>query len=101
MLVVLLSCPTLAAHSFDLAESASSANLRCYTALQDDEALLLYAVVRGMRLSRILEVGGLDGYSARNFLQAMEPTQGMVYTVGCEYRRGTFSLCSTYGSGRH
>ncbi len=50
--------------------------------MQDDEALLLYSVVRGMRLSRVLEIGGLSGYSAKNFLQAMEPMQGVVYTVG-------------------
>ena len=41
--------------------------------VQDDEALFLYAVVRVMRLRRILEVGGLGGYSARNFLEATGP----------------------------
>lgn len=40
--------------------------------IQDDEALFLYSIVRGCRLSYILEIGGLDGYSARNFLQAMD-----------------------------
>lgn len=44
--------------------------------LQDDEALLLYSIVRGLRFSSVLEIGGLRGYSARNFLQAMHPTQG-------------------------
>lgn len=39
--------------------------------IQDDEALFLYALVRGMRMERILEIGGLGGYSARNFLAAM------------------------------
>lgn len=48
--------------------------------IQDDEALFLFALVRGMRLRRILEVGGLNGYSARNFLEAMGP-EGMLYTV--------------------
>ena len=49
--------------------------------IDDDEALLLYAVVRGLRMSRVLEIGGLSGYSAKNFLQAMTPTKGVVYTV--------------------
>jgi len=40
--------------------------------IQDDEALFLYSIVRGCRLSRILEIGGLDGYSAMNFLKAMD-----------------------------
>lgn len=34
--------------------------------IQDDEALLLYAFVKTMRMKRILEIGGLDGHSARN-----------------------------------
>ena len=48
--------------------------------IQDDEALFLFALVRGMRLRRVLEIGGLDGYSAANFLKAVGP-HGMVYTV--------------------
>ena len=48
--------------------------------IQDDEALLLFAMIRVMRLKRILELGGLGGYSARNFLAAVGPG-GMVYTV--------------------
>lgn len=31
--------------------------------------LLLYAVVRGMRMRTVVEIGGLSGYSALNFLQ--------------------------------
>ncbi len=27
--------------------------------IQDDEALLLYSIVKGMRLNRVLEIGGL------------------------------------------
>jgi predicted O-methyltransferase YrrM len=48
--------------------------------IQDDEALLLYSVVKTMRMKRILEVGGLDGYSARNFLKAMDE-RGTLHTV--------------------
>ncbi len=48
--------------------------------IQDDEALFLYAIIRGMRLKRVLEVGGLNGYSATNFVKAVEE-DGMVYTI--------------------
>lgn len=48
--------------------------------VQDDEALFLFALIRCMRLRRVLEIGGLDGYSAANFLQAIGP-MGMLYTV--------------------
>ena len=47
--------------------------------IQDDEALLLFALIRVMRLRTILEVGGLGGYSARNFLKAVG-NEGVVFT---------------------
>lgn len=47
--------------------------------IQDDEALFLYALIRGMRLTTVLELGGLHGYSAQNFLRAVGPT-GAVFT---------------------
>lgn len=50
--------------------------------LQDDEALFLYSIVYGMRMSSVLEIGGLRGYSAQNFLQAMKPTQGELAWMG-------------------
>lgn len=40
--------------------------------IQDDEALFLYSIIRGSRLSRILEIGGLSGYSSTNFIEAMK-----------------------------
>lgn len=50
--------------------------------IQDDEALALYALVRTMRLRRVLEIGGLSGYSARNFLAALSwDRDTAVYTV--------------------
>lgn len=50
--------------------------------VQDDEALLLYAAVRTMRVRRVLEIGGLSGYSARNFVRAMAwERKAEVYTV--------------------
>ena len=49
--------------------------------IQDDEALFLYSIIRGCRLERILEIGGLSGYSAKNFLQALSfTTNGILYT---------------------
>ena len=52
--------------------------------IQDDEALVLYALIKCMRLRRVFEIGGLDGYSARNFLKAVGP-EGIVYTVDYSY----------------
>ena len=49
--------------------------------IQDDEALFLYSIIRGCRLQRILEIGGLSGYSAKNFLEALQFNKnGIVYT---------------------
>jgi hypothetical protein len=49
--------------------------------IQDDEALFLYSIIRGSRLSRILEIGGLGGYSATNFLAALDYGKpGILYT---------------------
>lgn len=47
--------------------------------IQDDEALLLYACIRTMRIHNIIEIGGLSGYSAKNFSQAI--INGKIYTV--------------------
>lgn len=50
--------------------------------IQDDEALFLYSMIRTMRLATILEIGGLSGYSARNFLKATENIpNSIVYTI--------------------
>jgi hypothetical protein len=48
--------------------------------IQDDEALFLYALIRIKRSRRILEIGGLGGYSAQNFLKAVGH-EGTVFTV--------------------
>ena len=47
--------------------------------IQDDEALVLFSIIRTSRLKRIVEIGGLAGYSATNFLEAVE--DGTVYTI--------------------
>lgn len=48
--------------------------------IQDDEALLLFALCRVMCIKRVVEFGSLAGYSARNFLAAVGP-EGAVYSV--------------------
>jgi hypothetical protein len=48
--------------------------------IQDDEALFLYSIIRGKRIKNVFEIGGLQGYSAKNFLAAVGPA-GKVYTV--------------------
>jgi predicted O-methyltransferase YrrM len=50
--------------------------------LQDDEALLLFALARVNGISRVLEMGGQDGFSARNFLEAVACTsRPAVYSI--------------------
>ena len=72
----------IGAGKYDLGHLAQPGHQRVVGPIQDDEALLLYAVVRVMRIRRVLEVGGLAGYSARNFLQAMDGDDGVaMYTV--------------------
>lgn len=47
--------------------------------IQDDEALVLYAIIKALRIKTVFEIGGLSGYSAKNFLQAVGP-DGKVFT---------------------
>jgi predicted O-methyltransferase YrrM len=47
--------------------------------IQDDEALVLYSIIRAKRLKTIVEIGGLSGYSAKNFLEATNG--GTVITI--------------------
>ena len=61
-------------------------NQRVAGPIQDDEALFLYSIIRGSRLKRILEIGGLSGYSARNFLEALKfDKDGILYTCDINY----------------
>ncbi len=59
------------AAKYDLGHLNQKGHQRVAGPVQDDEALLLYALMRVVRARRVLEVGGLGGYSARNFLAAM------------------------------
>jgi predicted O-methyltransferase YrrM len=67
--------------NYDLTHLTQPENQAVAGPIQDDEALFLYSIIRGCRLSRILEIGGLNGYSAKNFLQALSFNKdGIVYT---------------------
>ena len=48
--------------------------------IQDDEALFLYSIIKGMRLKTIMEIGFGDGYSAKNFLKAVG-NDGLVISI--------------------
>jgi hypothetical protein len=48
--------------------------------IQDDEALLLFALIRVTRIKRIVEFGSTFGDSARNFIEAINGN-GTVYSV--------------------
>lgn len=48
--------------------------------IQDDEALLLFALIRVTRIKRIVEFGAYPGYSAKNFCEALNGN-GMVYSI--------------------
>lgn len=49
--------------------------------IQDDEALLLYSIIRVMRIHTVVEIGGLNGYSATNFLQSFTNSKDKLYTI--------------------
>lgn len=54
---------------YDLSHLTNGSNV-VLGPIHDDEALLLYALLRATGAKRVLELGGLGGYSARNFLAA-------------------------------
>lgn len=67
---------------YDLSHLTQSSNQVVYGPIQDDEALFLFSLIRGSCLKRILEIGGMSGYSAKNFLAATSTfEQSNVYTV--------------------
>lgn len=59
--------------TYDLAHLTQAPDQRVWGPVQDDEALLLFALCRVMRIRRVVEIGVQHGYSARNFLAAMGP----------------------------
>ena len=66
---------------YDLSHLSQPEHQNVSGPIQDDEALFIYSIIRGCRLERILEIGGLNGYSAKNFLQALSfSKKGILYT---------------------
>lgn len=58
-------------HKYKLDHLTQVDNQAVLGPIQDDEALFLFSYIRCCRLSTVLEIGGLEGYSARNFLEAI------------------------------
>jgi predicted O-methyltransferase YrrM len=66
---------------YDLSHLTQNDNQDVWGPIQDDEALFLYSIIRASRLKRIFEIGGLNGYSAQNFLKAVNfASDSVVYT---------------------
>jgi hypothetical protein len=65
---------------YNLAHLTQDDNQWVVGPIQDDEALFLYSLVRCKRIKTVFEIGGLNGYSAKNFLAAVGQ-EGTVYTV--------------------
>lgn len=65
--------------TYNLAHLTQDENQNNPGPIQDDEALLFFALIRVTRIKRVLEFGGVHGYSAKNFCEAI--FDGTVYTV--------------------
>ena len=57
---------------YDISHLTQPENQIVLGPIQDDEALFLYSLIRVKRIKCILEIGGLNGYSSKNFIKAME-----------------------------
>jgi predicted O-methyltransferase YrrM len=68
---------------YDLSHLTQPDEQAVFGPIQDDEALFLYAAIRGLRVKTVFEVGGLHGYSAENFLKAVGD-DGLVFTCDFE-----------------
>jgi predicted O-methyltransferase YrrM len=66
--------------TYDLSHLTQPPEQRVWGPVQDDEALLLFALCRVMRIRRVIEIGVQHGYSTRNFLAAVGP-QGEVVGI--------------------
>lgn len=67
-------------HKFNLSHLTQKEDEAVGGPIQDSEALLLYALIKVTLARRVVEVGGLNGYSAKNFLQAVGQ-EGAVFTI--------------------
>jgi hypothetical protein len=59
--------------TYDLSHLTQAQDQRVWGPVQDDEALLLFAMCRVLRARRVIEIGVQHGYSTRNFLAAVGP----------------------------
>lgn len=66
---------------YDLAHLTQEPDQKVTGPVQDDEALLLYALCRVMRIGLVVEIGVQNGYSTRNFLAAVRPHGGQVIGI--------------------
>ncbi len=64
---------------YNLSHLTQEDNQKVGGPIQDDEALFLYSLIKGMRIKTVFEIGGLFGYSAKNFLEAVGE-DGFVFT---------------------
>jgi predicted O-methyltransferase YrrM len=65
--------------NYDLSHLTQSKEQDVWGPVQDDEALLLFATIKVMKINTVFEIGGLNGYSATNFLKAVG-LNGKVFT---------------------
>jgi predicted O-methyltransferase YrrM len=75
-------------NKYDLSHLNQDGNQYVGGSIQDDEALLLYSLIRCSLIKRILESGAGIGYSAKNFLQATSIFEdSIVYSVDINIKR--------------
>ena len=61
-------------------EHLTQPDQKVFGPIQDDEALFLYALIKLNLIKTVFEIGGLNGYSTTNFMQAVGP-EGKVFTA--------------------
>jgi hypothetical protein len=66
--------------NYDLKHLTQNSDQCVLGPIQDDEALALYAIIKVMRIKKVVEIGAQTGYSASNFLAAVEG-DGVVLSV--------------------
>lgn len=71
-------------HKYNLNHLIQPKNQLVIGPIQDDEALLLYAIIRVCMFKNIVEIGGLNGYSAINFLSAID-NLGKLFTIDLNF----------------
>lgn len=65
---------------YDLSHLTQVQSQNVFGPIQDDEALLLYSIIKTSLFKYIVEIGALEGYSAKNFCKAI-PNDGKVLSI--------------------